>query len=383
MPSIEVLLEVPTKIEEGLADGTLERVGGVIRHSKNGQIVAHLREGGQISSNPQLTQGLMGGLLGHAGMSSATIRHIILRTTVLNTAVAGFTLLMMVNRIRGYFEKQFKDLEKQIKGISAEFDQDRWNKLASALESIRDVAEAESDSYKLDVPKLNRELNEGRKHILHDVDAVLHKDSLDPEQGQIAQAYLLEAMHVDTMRIRCYLEIDEHQMARDRLKDVVEEHKKRTQTFVLKWLGAHPARYFHELVDIEDLKRYIRIEGWLNHGKDDVLMDVIKKCRGDFWNQDAIQDIKPKRSLRSRHPKEPTHHLTALTQAEILIENFQRLEGFEGELDAIERLGLKEWEDLNNTDVFNIEDDFNIAEHNDYVLLVDKDTLAKAERFYW
>ena len=129
MPSIEVLLEVPTKIEEGLADGTLERVGGVIRHSKNGQIVAHLREGGQISSNPQLTQGLMGGLLGHAGMSSATIRHIILRTTVLNTAVAGFTLLMMVNRIRGYFEKQFKDLEKQIKGISAEFDQDRWNKV--------------------------------------------------------------------------------------------------------------------------------------------------------------------------------------------------------------------------------------------------------------
>ena len=391
MPSIEVLLEVPPKIEEGLADGTLERIGGVIRHSKNGQIVAHLREGGQISSNPQLTQGLMGGLLGHAGMSSATIRHIILRTTVLNTAVAGFTLLMMVNRIRGYFEKQFKDLEKQIKGISAEFDQDRWNKLASALESIRDVAEAESDSYKLDVPKLNRELNEGRKHILHDVDAVLHKDSLDPEQGQNAQDYLLEAMHVDTMRIRCYLEIDEHQMARDRLKDVLEEHKKRTQTFVLKWLGAHPARYFHELVDIEDLKRYIRIEGWLNHGKDDVLMDVIKKCRGDFWNQDAnpavhqsrlqrginrINSIPPFNKLRQQS-KELPRHLRALEQSELLIENYKRLYMCERELDAIERLGgLEEWK-VREREALTDKADFNIDKHDDYVLLVDTDMLKR------
>lgn len=379
MSSIEVLLEVPPKIEEGLANGTLERVGGVIRKTGSKQVVAWLREGGQISSNSQLTQGLMGGLLGHAGMSSATIRHIVLRTTVLKTTIAGFTLLMLVNRIRGYFEKQFKDLKKQ---FSAEFDQDRWNKLASALESVRDVAEAEGDSYKLDVPKLNRELNEGRKHILDDVAAVLHEDSLDPEQGQIAQDYLLGAMHVDTMRIRCYLETDEHKMARDRLKECLEDYRKRTCVFVHKLLGVHHARYFHELVHIEDLARYIRIEGWLR-GKDDVLMDVIKDYRGDFWNQDAIRDIKPRRSLRSRHPKEPTHHLTALAQAEILIENFQRLEGFEGELDAIERLGLKEWEDLNNAAVFNLKDDFNIAEHNDYVLLVDRDMLAKAERLGW
>ena len=379
MSSIEVLLEVPPKIEEGLADGTLERVGGVIRNSRNGQIVAHLREGGQISSNSQLTQGLMGGLLGHTGMSSATIRHIIFRTTVLKTTIVGFTLLML----RRYFEKRIKDLEKQIKeGISAEFTRDRQVKLDSALRTVSHLGKEEGDLYKRDVPRLTQELNEASQHILHDVDAVLHEDSLDPEQGQTAQDDLLGAMHVDTRRIRCYLEIDEHKLARDQLKDVLEEYKKRTQTFVLKWLGAHPARYFHEKVSDENLQRYLRIEGWLR-GKDDVLMDVIKDYRGDFWNQDAIRDIKPRRSLRSRHPKEPTHHLTALTQTELLIENFQRLEGFEGELDAIERLGLKEWKDLNNADVFNLKDDFNIKEHDDYVLLVVKDRLAVAERHGW
>ena len=382
MSSIEVLLEVPPKIEEGLNNGTLERVGGVIRKTGSKQVVVWLREGGQISSNPQLTQGLMGGLLGHAGMSSSTIRHIVLRTTVLKTTIAGFTLLMLVNRIRDYFEKQFKGLEEQIKKMDAKSDRDRWIRLSATLDSVRDVAEAEGDIHKLDVPRLNERLNEGRKHILDDVAAVLHEDSLDPEQGQTAQDYLLGAMHVDTMRIRCYLETDEHKMARDRLKECLEDYRERTGVFVHKLLGVHHARYFHELVHIEDLARYIRIEGWLR-GKDDVLMDVIKDYRGDFWNQDAIRDIKPRRSLRSRHPKEPTHHLTALTQAELLIENFQRLEGFEGELDAIERLGLKEWEDLNNADVFNLKDDFNIDEHDDYVFLVYKDRLAKAEQLGW
>ena len=40
-------------------------------------------------------------------------------------------------------------------------------------------------------------------------------------------------------------------------------------------------------------------------------------------------------------------------------------------------LRLKEWEDHNNTDVFNIKDDFNIDEHDDYVLLVDTDMLKR------
>lgn len=384
MPSIEVLLEIPPAIAQGLANGTFERVGGVIREVGNKQVVAWLREGGKIASNPNILTGGLGSvatsLLNTA--VSAHSHHLIMQALarqgmligtmgILNIAISGYTLYILNRRIN--------HLGKQIKKIAAEFDRDRWNKLASALESMRDVAEAAGDSYKLDVPRLNERLNEGRKHILDKVEDRLG-DSIDSKQGQIAQDYLLLAMQVDTMRIRCYLETDEHKMARDRLKERLEDYRNRTREFVHKLLGAHHARYFHKSVIDEDLARYIRIEDWLNHGKDDVLMDVIKKYRGDFWNQDAIQDIIPGRSLPGRPSEEPIHHLTALAQAELLIENFQRLEGFEGELDAIERLGLKEWEDLNNADVFNIKDDFNIAEHNDYVLLVDRDMLAKVER---
>lgn len=389
MSSIEVLLEVPPAIAQGLANGTLERVGGVIREVGNKQVVAWLREGGSLD----IVRGL-GTVAGGPGSVAASLlntavstrsHHEIMKALekqgmligtmgILNIAISGCTLYILNRRINHLGEQ----IEKLHDRVVKEFNRDRWIKLSAALDSVRDVAEAEGDSYKLDVPKLNRELNEGRKHILDDVNDLL-EDSMGSEQGQMAQDYLLLAMQVDKMRIRCYLETDQPKLARNRLKERLKNYRKRTSKFVCKLLGVYRARYFHEKVINENLQRYIRIEGWLR-GKDDVLMDVIKDYRSDFWNQDAIQDIIPGRSLPGRPSEKPIHHLTALAQAEILIENFQRLEGFEGELDAIERLGLKEW---NNADVFNLKDDFNIKEHDDYVLLVNKDRLAVAERHGW
>lgn len=51
MPVIQVLLEVAPHIAAGLASGRLERVGGVILDAKSKQVVAWLREGGQIKNN--------------------------------------------------------------------------------------------------------------------------------------------------------------------------------------------------------------------------------------------------------------------------------------------------------------------------------------------
>ena len=44
MKTIEVTLAVSDQIAKSLADGTYERVGGVIRKSRSKQIVAWLRE---------------------------------------------------------------------------------------------------------------------------------------------------------------------------------------------------------------------------------------------------------------------------------------------------------------------------------------------------
>ena len=381
MLPIEVVLEVPPAIVKGLADGTLERVGGVIREAGSKQIVAWLREGGKIASNPDILTGLLQAAGGVGSVAtgilntavSAHSHHLIMQALaqqglmlgtlgVLNIAISGCNLLVMINRFQALNQRINEIYER----TAEEFNRDRQIHLESTLANCRDMVEAEGDSYRRDAPRLNQDLDNARRHILRDVDD-LNKNS----QLHMVQDYLLLAMQVDISRIRCFLEIDEHKLARDRLKECLKDYQNRTREFVHKLLGAHHARYFHKSISDEDLERYIRIEGWLNHGKDDVLMDVIKKYRRDFWNQDAIQDIIPGRSLPGRPSEEPTQHLLALAQAELLIENVQRLEGFEDELDAIERLGLAEWEALTD------KADVNIGEHNDYVLLVDKDVLAR------
>ena len=56
MPQIEVMLELPVKIAQGLASGQLKRVGGVIVDAASKQVVAWLREGGRIASGSKSCQ---------------------------------------------------------------------------------------------------------------------------------------------------------------------------------------------------------------------------------------------------------------------------------------------------------------------------------------
>ena len=406
MPAIEVLLEVPPAIVQGLANGTLERVGGVIRKTGSKQVVAWLREGGQLVNNTDIVNGLMGKLAQAGQISSVTgildtvvsarSQYLVLKglraiemqvqffgaVSLLNIAISTVTLLNMIQR--------FQALEKQIQAvyerIGTEFNRDRRINLESALDSVRDTIEAKGDSYKQYIPQLTHDLDSARRQILRDVEVMLER-SVPPEQGHMVEDYLLLAMQVDTMRIRCFLEMDEHSIARRQLNDCLNKHQELTQEFVGKWLGARRALYFHKLVIPDDLQRYLCIESWLR-GKDDVLIDVIEKSRKDFWNQDAIQDIIPgrlERGINSIPPfsklrqqsKELPRHLRALEQSELLIENYKRLYMCERELDAIERLGgLAEWK-AREREALTDKDDFNIDEHDDYVLLVDTDALER------
>ncbi len=409
MPSIEVLLEVPPAIAQGLANGTLERVGGVIREVGNKQVVAWLREGGQLVNNTDIVNGLMGNLAQVGQISSVTgildtvvsarsqyLVHKRLRAiemqvqffgavSLLNIAISTVTLLNMIQR--------FQALEKQIqavyKGIVTEFNRDRQVHLETTLNGFRNMIEAEGDSYKQEAPRLNENLDGAGQQILCDVKAML-ESSVPPEQGYMVEDCLLLAMQVDTMRIRCFLEMGEHTLARRQLNNCLKKHQKLTQDFVNIWLGARRALYFHEKVIDENLQRYIRIESWLR-GKDDVLMDIIKESRKNFWDKDAnpavhqsrlqrginrINSIPPFNKLRQQS-KELPRHLRALEQSELLIENYKRLYMCERELDAIERLGgLEEWK-AREREAITDKADFNIDKHDDYVLLVDTDMLKR------
>ncbi len=58
---LDVIFDVPPQVAEGLANGSLERVGGVVRNSSSKKVVMWLQEGGsEVSktiSKPPLAAG--------------------------------------------------------------------------------------------------------------------------------------------------------------------------------------------------------------------------------------------------------------------------------------------------------------------------------------
>ncbi|MBE2192835.1 MAG: hypothetical protein IAE83_01535 [Anaerolinea sp.] len=371
MPTIEVLFEIPVAVVNGLATGSLERVGGVIREAGSKEVVMWLREGGQISQNPGVAQGLMASVLRSSGMSSATVGVVLAGTlSTLNVALSGYTLYLMIARVHA-LEAQIEHIHER---VAEEFARDRQVDFETALASAGDVVDAENETFKQQAAsRAIDQLFNTRQHLLRDFDAVL-EDKMTPQQCQQAQLFLLQAMHVDTLRIRCYLETDQLALAKSRLAASLEAYQNRTQALIQKWLGDYPALYFHETISDEDFERYINIERWLRD-KDDVLMDVVKTHRHDFWNKDAIRPLHGsvlsainvpfmKRDVKETTPP----YLLALAQSEILIENYQRLLGFELELASM-RLEFPAWDRLAD-----------ITEHDDFVMLADSDWLQKLDR---
>lgn len=425
MPVIEVLLQVSPRIAMGLASGQLERVGGVIVDSASKQVVAWLREGGQIRNNPDpasalprfLFEGILqsanlesndfslgiatlvrkvgaGNLLGILDIAATAHSHHLLtlrlqaiqnmlafttRLGMLQLTLAGAGLLMMLKRfadIESLIETVFEQVSKAVAA------QNLFNmeiKLNAALECAQVVMEAEPGNFKEAMAaSLEFLLIQAREHCLSEFHAALKKEASDNDI-KTAQQRLAQAMHIDETRIRAFLEVGQNVLANSVMQERLGQYLAQTQEFIEYLLKDHRAVYFHKKVKETDLRRYLLIEQWLR-GEEDILWDVLLKHRKHFWDDKIKDAVDPAPGLvlpGKPAPKPATMHLDALEQAENAIENFQRFEGFVLELKSIERLGisLREWEALRNTEntVFVNKAGVNLDEHDDYVLLVERD----------
>ena len=112
-------------------------------------------------------------------------------------------------------------------------------------------------------------------------------------------------------------------------------------------------------------------------------MKVLENCRKEFWDLNAIAGIEADQTSFISFPafkgdglQMPTQ-LERITLAELLIEKFEGFRGFNAELGGIARLGISysEWEKQQDEALAKAE--VNLADHDDYVLLVDKEWLAE------
>lgn len=129
---LNVVFDVPARIVEGLANGSLERVGGVIRDSSNKQVVTWLQEGGsELSRN--VVKPPVGGL-GDA-LSAA---NPILGAVNVGVSVAGFTMVLQeLNRV----SEQIRVIEAKVDRVSDKLDDQVVAKLKAGVYACQNAVE--------------------------------------------------------------------------------------------------------------------------------------------------------------------------------------------------------------------------------------------------
>ena len=354
MPQIEVVLDVPMKIAKGLASGQLEREGGVIREAGSKQIVAWLREGGKIGDNSNLAGGALRSILDVGGIG------------ILNLAATAVSTAIVLKRLKD-LEQEIKNLGNEITGHLA---QDRQVKMDAAIHAANLAFDIEGASNRESMARdAILKLFEARQHIWRDIDK-LKGSSHSAEHNELMQKNIEQAMRLDTLYSRCLLLLENTSRAREYLESNLNDYRETTRALVHRHLGSHRAAYFHNSILETDLLRYIAVEQWLRPSGNR-LLEILLGNRSDFWNKDVADGKSIKKPGRQKY-------IDALTQSELLIENYHRLRGFHAEIEAIERLRITqaEWtqqqEDALTEAEKNLADFTTLEDYDDYILLVDK-----------
>lgn len=368
MAPITVEFEVPDDILTGLATGKYERVGGVIRHKETKQVFAWLREGGKMSRGTGSTTSLLPSLLQATGMNARTVTIVAGAVTVagplLDVAITTYTIYRLKKRIES-LKQEIADIYDR---LDRQFDKERYASLRTALDRADEFLYTANFAVRQGMPNsvIDR-LVHAEKLLQLELEDALNGDMLD------TAARLIEtAITVNTMAARCSLEFGDENVAIRRLKNNVKELHPQVENLVRKLVGDQSALYFHKSVGDDDLERYVQIRSWLHDGENFWAM-VVKEARREFWNRDAVKPLYRRNRRRQRVLVEDPFYTITLPQAEQLIENFQRFEGFVLELESLDR-PFRDWESLEE------EAAARLADHDDYVIVIDEEALGSVGR---
>ncbi len=391
MPIIQVMLEVAPHIAMGLASGHLERVGGVIREAGSKQVVAWLREGGKIASNTNLSGGFLKTLLdASSGGLASTV------TGAVSTAVTARSHFLIMQQLQGLTSlvgivggvgmlnlaasiisagiilKRMSAIEQAVinlgVGISQKFAQDRQVKMDTAINAANLAMSMEGeDNRSQQANQALTMLYAAQRQIWLEIDT-LRGSPPTAQNNELMQKNIEQAMHLDTLYCRCLLELENVSLAKTYLDEKFQDYRETSRCLVHRHLGTQRAAYFHHSVQESDLLRYISIEHWLK-ADENRLIEILLANRSDFWNRDVADGSKINKPGKD-------HYINALTFSELLIENLGRMDGFALEIEATGRLGISysEWERQQEEALAKAE--VNLAEHDDYALLVDTEWLA-------
>ncbi|MBE9139722.1 hypothetical protein IQ254_21405 [Nodosilinea sp. LEGE 07088] len=340
--SVYATFYIPQKIAEGLANGTLERIGGVVREVGSKRIVAWLREIPDASNKIQ------------------KIIHINTAISVLTlgTTVAGFAV---IHQRLDSIEACLKDMQETLNEIDQKLDLSFYAQFRAAL----DMA---AKAFKMSDTK-------NRKPLAFQViqsfaqSEHIYTKYLDQElqlQGRAVHEYLSMLALIYLTETRCYLELGEYLSAMERLKEGYSRLQNYTRLYIEMLLTSNPAAYISPFLKTEiSLSRLTQIYRWLDPGMGE--SDVFEKLRSNLfqWHADAsvltgfrwLKELPPAILIKADFEKKGYFHRSGqveqalaclpkvMEKMESAIETCNRLKGYQTEVQAMENFGIsfQEW----------------------------------------
>ncbi len=348
MSNLQVYFDLPPHLSTLLANGTLERVGGVIRETRSKEVVMWLRESAKAAQP----------VVPPTAPILSNMASLVATGQLVNLTLSAFTLYTVVQRM----EKLTHQIDALGDLVRKEFNRNREDEFCIALNKARDAVESDNLALRhSDATDTANRLAKFTENFLNDLRRIL-ATSKDLPDLLLAQQYLIRAIYAQTCRIQCYLAIDEEKLAKTRFAEDLRLFEVPVQELLTAWMGESPAIYFHKDVPFETLEHFMRLQTQ-RLGDDlqphEAMLRVIDLYRADFWNPQILPTkietmlglMNPFGSSKNKTDVMdlPQELATRLTQAELTLENYQRLLGFELEL-RTKRLDYSAWNELVSTE---------------------------------
>ena len=367
---IQVTFALPSLVVKGLQDGTLERVGGVIRDVTSKKIVTWLRDSNSV--DPSVISVASEGFsdvnkrldgvenqidsIGQTLQVSQSILQVSTAASILNLGVSVMGFAVIAQRLNE-IENQLKQAQELLNKINRKIDMSFYVNFRAGIElainafTMTKIENRRSSA----LQAINRFLE--AEHIYKDYTV----NELS-QKSQIIDKYILTLYLAYIAEARCYLELEEHETAIRRFQEGTKVIRLLVNNYIEIMLTSNPAVYLHpEFQGQIDLKRLAKIYQWISSDLDENA--VFENQRKNIFKiaKDHTQwiDSLPPAILNRievqggwfgpNHGELKQAAFQRLPQVfkvmESMIETNNRFESYQTEIQAISQLGISfhEW----------------------------------------
>ncbi len=225
-------------IVKGLRDGTLERVGGVIREVGSKRVITWLRE---VNSSP------------FKDLAPQGILQVTSAASILNLGVSVIGFVVIAQRLKE-LEQRLQQAQKVLNNINRKIDLSFYANFRAAIELANNAFTMTKTENRRSsaLQAINRFLE--AEHIYAE-----YTDIEIEQKSQIIDEYLLTLSLAYLAEARCYLELEEHDTAISRFQEGSIAIRSRIQKYVKLLLTFNPAVYlqpqFRGQIDLRRLTR--------------------------------------------------------------------------------------------------------------------------------